>query len=323
MSDVIKMTWEDSLIALAVEAQNSYEEVKALDGIDPRILDLAYQDCESITREHSRTFFMASGLLPENKRRAARALYAFCRISDDLVDDQRPNAIKLLTEWRNQTIRVEPVGENNVALAWAHTCQQYKIPWRYAEQLIDGVAMDLQTTRYQTFDELAHYCYGVACTVGLMSMHIVGFLSQDAIPYAIRLGVALQMTNILRDVGEDWQLGRVYLPQDELEEFGLSELDIERGEVNDRWREFMKFQVERTRRLYQESFPGIALLDKDGRFAIGAAAELYRAILDSIEQNDYNVFNRRAYIGKLGKLSRLPGIWWRARNGLYMDLIPA
>lgn len=322
MSD-FNEAWESSLIALAEKAQGSYEVVAELDSIAPQILKQAYQDCEAITRQHSRTFFVASGLLPEGKRNAARALYAFCRISDDLVDDLRPNAIKLLTEWRNQTIKVQPVGENNVALAWAHTCQQYKIPWRYAEQLIDGVAMDLKRTRYQTFDELAHYCYGVACTVGLMSMHIVGYQSRDAIPYAIQLGVALQMTNILRDVGEDWQLGRVYLPQDELAAFELSEGDIERGEVTDKWREFMRFQIERTRRLYRDSMPGIAMLDKDGRFAIGAAAELYRAILDNIEQNDYNVFDRRAYVGKLGKISRLPGIWWRARNGLYMDWMPA
>lgn len=322
MSD-FNEAWESSLIALAEKAQGSYEVVAELDSIAPQILKQAYQDCEAITRQHSRTFFVASGLLPESKRNAARALYAFCRISDDLVDDLRPNAIKLLTEWRNQTIKVQPVGENNVALAWAHTCQQYKIPWRYAEQLIDGVAMDLKRTRYQTFDELAHYCYGVACTVGLMSMHIVGYQSRDAIPYAIQLGVALQMTNILRDVGEDWQLGRVYLPQGELAAFELSEGDIERGEVTDKWREFMRFQIERTRRLYRDSMPGIAMLDKDGRFAIGAAAELYRAILDNIEQNDYNVFDRRAYVGKLGKISRLPGIWWRARNGLYMDWMPA
>lgn len=315
--------WESSLISLAEEAQDSYEAVAELDSIDPQVLKLAYRDCEAITRQHSRTFFMASGLLPESKRSAARALYAFCRVSDDLVDEQRPNSIKLLKEWRNQTIKVQPVGENNVALAWAHTCQQYRIPWRYAEQLIDGVAMDLDRTSYQTFDDLALYCYGVACTVGLMSMHIVGYKGRDAILYAIRLGVALQMTNILRDVSEDWNLGRVYLPQDELAAFGLSGADIEHAKVTDQWREFMRFQIERTRRLYRDSMPGIAMLDKDGRFAIRAAAELYQAILDNIEQNDYNVFNRRAHIGSLGKISRLPGIWWRTRNGFYTNLVPA
>jgi phytoene synthase len=201
-----------------------------------------------------------------------------------------------------------------VAVAWAHARQQYRVPSRYAEQLIDGVARDLAQTRYQTFAELASYCYGVASTVGLMSMHIVGFAGDEAIPYAIKLGVALQMTNILRDVGDDWRAGRVYLPQDELAQFGLSEQDLAAGAVTERWRAFMRFQIDRTRRLYAESAPGIGLLHQDGRFAIAAAADLYRGILDAIEQADYDVFSHRAYVGTWGKLRMLPRIWWRSRR---------
>jgi phytoene synthase len=122
------------------------------------------------------------------------------------------------------------------------------------------------------------------------------------------------LTNILRDVGEDWRAGRLYLPQDELADYGLAEDDIENGVVDGRWRAFMRFQIDRTRTLYAEGVPGIALLDPDGRFAIGAAAGLYRGILDDIEAHDYDVFSRRAHVSTMGKLVKLPGIWWGSRR---------
>ena len=164
-----------------------------------------------------------------------------------------------------------------MVLAWSHARSVYRIPQRYAEQLIDGVARDLRQTRYQTFDELAEYSYGVASTVGLMSMHIVGFRGPEAIPYAVKLGVALQLTNILRDVGEDYRSGRVYLPQAELATFGITEDQIAAGRVDDRWREFMRFQISRNRVLYKEAWPGIAMLDRDGRFAIAPRQALHHA----------------------------------------------
>ncbi len=192
--------------------------------------------------------------------------------------------------------------------------------------------MDLQKKRYANFDELAVYCYGVASTVGLMSMHIIGFddgggastdgTRSDAIPYAVKLGVAMQVTNILRDVREDWSAGRVYLPQDELRSFGLSDSDIDDGRNTVRWQHFMRFQVERNKELYAEAMPGIALLDPGGRFAIAAAAELYRGILTDIENHEYDVFSRRAHLSTAAKLRRLPGIWWRARRGAYRQAEP-
>ena len=165
----------------------------------------------------------------------------------------------------------------------------------------------------QTFHDLATYSYGVASTVGLMSMHIIGYSGPEAIPYAIKLGLALQMTNILRDVAEDWQRGRVYLPQDELAYFGLTEGTIADGRVTDQWREFMRFQIDRNRQLYAEAWPGIGMLNKKGRFAIAAAAGLYRGILNDIENHDYDVFSRRSHIGTFGKLRRLPMLWWQSR----------
>ena len=170
----------------------------------------------------------------------------------------------------------------------------------------------MRQDRYETFEDLATYSYGVASTVGLMSMHIIGFSGADALPFAIKLGLALQMTNILRDVGEDWRRGRLYLPLEELAHFGLTEADIAAGVVDDRWRAFMRFQLDRTRQLYEEAWPGIGKLHKDGRFAIAAAAGLYRAILPKIEANDYDVFNNRAFVSTWGKLRLLPGLWWRS-----------
>jgi phytoene synthase len=179
----------------------------------------------------------------------------------------------------------------------------------YAMQLIDGVSRDLGQTRYTNFDDLTTYCYGVASTVGLMSMYIVGFKSAEAAPFAIKLGVALQMTNILRDVGEDFRNGRIYLPQEELNAYGISEADLAKGIVDSKWREFMKFQIARTRQLYAEAVEGIKFLERDGRTSIGAASDFYQAILDVIESNDYDVFNTRASLSAWGKIKRLPGMW--------------
>ncbi len=311
------LAWEHQLLAWAHEGLA--ERLAAQPGHvvvpDGAILEAAYMHCEQVTREHSRTFFLASGLLPPEKRRAARALYAFCRTSDDLIDRGGGDGLARLEAWRQATLAA-PLGDDPIALAWAHTRTVYRIPTRYAEQLIAGVARDVTVRRYASFGELAAYCYGVASTVGLMAMHIIGFAGPQAIPYAVKLGIALQLTNILRDVGEDWQSGRLYLPQDELAAHGLTEADIAAGRIDARWRAFMRFQIARTQRLYAEAMPGIALLDRSGRFAIAAAAELYRAILDDIATHDYDVFNRRAHVGTFGKLRRLPGIWWRSRRGV-------
>ena len=310
-----QQSWELRLLLAAQEALDT-KIVCEKGHIDVSRLDEAYQHCEQVTSFHSRTFYVASGLMPKDKKRATRALYTFCRITDDIVDNASSELERLdkLYHWRNAVMGDgDPVNEL-AELAWADTQVRYSIPHGYAQQLINGVSQDFTQSRYTTFGELAEYSYGVASTVGLMAMHITGFAGEDAIPYAIKLGVALQMTNILRDVAEDWARGRIYLPDDELREFGLSDATIADGIVTDRWREFMRFQIERVHRLYDEALPGIALLDSDGRFAIGAAAGLYRAILDDIEAHDYDVFTRRAHLSTMGKLSRLPRIWWNSRR---------
>jgi len=311
---VVDLTsWEHRLLSWAHEALASPAIDSPIEA-EAAILDTAYDYCAHITRTYSRTFYMASALLPKDKQRAIQALYAFCRSTDDLIDETQESAQAddLLANWRARLRSSHPAAHDPVPLAWADAQARHRIPRGYADQLISGVARDLTQKRYASFTDLTEYCYSVASTVGLMSMHVVGFASHDALPYAVKLGIALQLTNILRDVGEDWQSGRLYLPLDELAEFGLSEADIALRRVDDRWRAFMRFQIDRVQRLYDEAEPGIAYLNADGRFAIAAAAELYRAILKDIEKHDYDVFHRRAHVGLWAKLSRLPGIWWKS-----------
>ncbi len=305
--------WEQELLALAFEGLEREMPAPPVE-TSPDLLAQAYAQCDAIAIEHSRTFSMASRLLPEAQREAARALYAFCRITDDLIDRSSGNLEQGLADWRACALVSPPPCDDPVALAWADTRHRYRIPARYAEQLVVGVATDLYKARYSSFDELAVYCYGVASTVGLMAMHIIGFSGRDAIPYAVKLGVAMQLTNILRDVREDWAAGRLYLPQDELATFGLGEDDIAAGRADERWRSFMRFQIDRNRRLYAEAMPGIAKLQRSGRYAIAAAADLYQAILDDIEAHDGDVFRERAHLTMWAKLRRLPGIWWRSRT---------
>ena len=306
--------WEYAVLTRAYEALKT-PTAAAPGAIDGAVFDEAYSYCAQLTRASSRTFYLASRLLPGRKRRAVRALYAFCRATDDMIDQAGglEDARRLLDDWRERVSR-SPNAYDPIPLAWADTKARYRIPHGYEAQLIEGIARDLSQRRYATFADLAEYCYGVASTVGLMVMHIVDFRSEDALPYAVKLGIALQLTNILRDVVVDWRVGRLYLPLDELAAFGLGEGDVARGVVDGRWRAFMRYQIERTRALYAEAEPGIALLDAEGRFAIGAAAGLYQAILGDIEAHDYDVFHRRAHVGAWGKLRRIPGVWWATRG---------
>jgi phytoene synthase len=306
-------SWEANLLDLAHDAWSSVIHAFNMQ-VDTVQLNRAYQYCARLTAHHSKSFYLSSALLPVDKRTATRALYAFCRVGDDLIDRSEGNPAAAIKQWREIALAANPQTDDPVVLAWSHARSIYRIPQRYAEQLINGVSRDLHQTRYQTFEELAEYSYGVASTVGLMSMHIIGFSGPAAIPYAVKLGVALQITNILRDVGEDYRSGRVYLPQNELAAFGITEDQIAAGRIDDRWREFMRFQIARNRLLYKEAWPGIALLNRDGRFAIAAAAELYRGILDDLEAHDYNNFTRRSYVNNRGKVVRLAQAWWGSRH---------
>lgn len=311
----VQANWENQLLTLAGQIPHPYTRPFFSYWAGDVALHAAYKHAERITAEHSKSFHFASGLLPEEKRCAVRALYAFCRTVDDIVDESSDDERAAQLEyWRGMVEHASFADDDLIAAAWADTLTRYDIPRHYALQLIDGVARDLFQSRYQTFEELATYCYGVASTVGLMSMHIVGFHSNEALPYAIKLGVALQMTNILRDVGDDYHNGRVYLPRQDLAFYGIRESDLAEGRITENWRHFMKFQIERTRQLYDESWAGVKMLEREAQLAIGAASVFYQGILDEIERNDYDVFTRRASLNALAKVGRIPSLWLKIKS---------
>ncbi|MBX7212794.1 MAG: phytoene/squalene synthase family protein [Thermoflexales bacterium] len=307
--------WEHPLIERAIAALSSPVPAFRADA-SYATLASAQAYCEAITRQASRTFHLAASLLPAAKRRAVHALYAFCRVTDDLIDRPGdPADIDLRFEhWRARAASPAPAAGDPVLMAWADAQTRFGIPIGLSVQLIEGVARDRAGAHYETFEHLTTYCYGVASTVGLMAMQIIGFDSPDALPHAIKLGVALQMTNILRDVGEDWRAGRVYLPRQELREYGLDVETLNTAVGSSAWRDFMRFQIARTRALYAESGRGLAYLTRDGRTAVAAASGLYSAILERIEANEFDVFGLRASVSAADKLRRLPGLWWRAQR---------
>jgi phytoene synthase len=271
----------------------------------------AYRAAEEVIRSHSKTFFFATALLPAETRRAIRSLYAFCRASDDLVDCAHTTPADL-DAWRAEVDLPSARQRNPLLYTWASVREQYAVDRCYERDLLDGIAMDLNFRPYRTWEELKEYCYRVASTVGLLSMPIIGCAPgvafERAAPYAIKLGQALQLTNILRDVGEDARRGRVYFPQEDLDRFGLTQAEILGGVFDPRFVNLMKFEIERARRLYRESLPGITLLSAAARPAVGAAALLYRAILDEIERIDYRVDLHRAHTSGWSKLALLPAI---------------
>jgi phytoene synthase len=264
----------------------------------------AYIACRAITRHHSKSFFLATRLLPAAKRRAMEALYAFCRTSDDTVDMSLDGADGL-ARWVALIQRPWPPVDQPVLVAWDDACLHYDLPFDLVRELLAGVAMDLSVQRYETFAELWVYCYRVASVVGLLSMRIIGY-QPGAESYAIRLGIALQLTNILRDVGEDGQRGRIYLPLEDLRRFKISESEVLNGVNDRRFQALMRFQIERAEALYRASWPGILLLNPDGQLAVAAAALLYRGILGKIVANDFDVFTQRAHLSTGEKLMMLP-----------------
>jgi phytoene synthase len=282
----------------------------------------AYAACAAMIRAHSASFYFSASLLPPAKRQAVLALYAFCRTSDDLVDGAPGRRLSVaeteqaLADWAERCRPHHPAPDESapVVLAWADTRRRFHIPQALADELLAGVRMDISISRYATWADLWIYCYRVASTVGQMSMHITGAIQRAATNYAIRLGVALQLTNILRDVGEDAHQGRIYLPLADLARFGYTEHELLDGVINDRFRALMRFEIARARTLYAQAWPGIAMLAPDSRLAVGAAATVYEAILGRIEENGYDVFTRRARVPNRVKLALLPRVWWRVQR---------
>jgi phytoene synthase len=277
--------------------------------------------CERLTRSQAGNFYHAFRLLPAPKRRAMCALYAFLRVADDRTDgpedvDEKRRA---LGEWRQQfEDALAGVYHHPLHLAFHHTVVQHGIPRRHLEDVLDGVGMDLVTQSYETFADLYRYCYRVASAVGLACIHIWGFTDVRACEHAEAAGIALQLTNILRDLAEDAARGRVYLPREDLERFGYGVEQLHRGQRDERFRELMRFQVERARGYYESAAPLAELLDPAGRAVFLVMLRTYRGLLEAIVRRDYDVFRHRVRLSRLHKLwlaaQVLPLCWgWNAR----------
>lgn len=281
-------------------------------------LERAYALCDQVTRDHSKSFYFSTVFLPAEKRRAIRAFYAFCRTTDDMVDVASNRCPETLANWRESARLPAREQTNPVLQAWATVRDRYQVPQRYIDELIDGCETDLTVSRYANWDTLRRYCYCVASTVGLVSMHIIGVRNpaqtERAIDLATDLGIALQLTNILRDVGEDIRRGRIYIPQEDMQRFNYTEDDVRNGVIDARFKALMRFQMDRADAYYDRGMTGIPLLNADGRLAVAAAGMLYRGILGKIHLNDYDVYNRRAHLTNGEKMQRLPGIYMRVRR---------
>ncbi|PKO13993.1 MAG: squalene synthase [Chloroflexi bacterium HGW-Chloroflexi-10] len=272
-----------------------------------------FEQVEEVIKNSSKTFYFATHFLPKKERQAVRALYAFCRTSDDMVDKEGASLAEL-EAWRLAVRRPASEQRDPVLYCWSKIREDYKIDPQYERELIEGVGADIQFHEFQTWEDLERYCYLVASTVGLLSTPIIGLAPgvsfEKAKPYAIKLGIALQLTNILRDVGEDARNGRVYIPVQDLRMFGLSVQDILNQVYDERTIALMKFEIRRAREIYLDALPGIAMLSRTARPAVGVAAMLYRAILDEIEAIRYQTHIQRAYVSGRKKLAYLPGFLW-------------
>lgn len=298
---------------------SSGESMPRIPTADSR-LPQSYAACGAIMRANSSTFSLASRLLPRNRRRATLALYGFFRTLDDLVDETdagalgREQALAELARWRAwlESPWSQPP-EHPLIPAFLDTVRRYGIPLRYFVELIDGLVGDVANRRYADFDELALYCYRVAATVGLAMCHVLGVTDARASSYAVELGVAMQLTNILRDVQEDFEHGRVYLPQDELAMAGWDDDRMRRGRIDRPLRALIRRQIARARGYYRRGIAGLPYLNPDARFAILVAARVYSAILTEIEGRDFDVFAGRARVSWPAKL-RILGTCYVTRH---------
>jgi phytoene synthase len=286
-------------------------------------LDEAYEACRRETAEWAKTFYLGTLLLPPAKRRAIWAIYVWCRRTDELMDSPAaqglPPATLLdrLDAWEERTRGLfEGRVHDGFDRVMVDTIERFPQPLQAYLDMIEGQRMDVVKHRYADFAELQLYCYRVAGTVGLMSQDVMGLdpayttapwsEHPDPTEAAVALGIANQLTNILRDVGEDRGRGRIYLPQEDLERFDYSEAELMAGTLNDNWRALMAFQLERARAWFARSEAGVRWLSADARWPVWASLRLYRGILAVIERHNYDVFNKRAYVPRAGKLLDLP-----------------
>jgi 15-cis-phytoene synthase len=263
-----------------------------------------YRQAAAETARHSKSFYFATRFFPPDLARAAHAVYWFCRYTDDLADECETleKGIADIEKWDAQLRAATRTGatEHPVLRVFLDTVNRYAIPLEYAYELIEGMRMDLTIFRYKNFDELRLFCYRVASVVGLMMSWVIGFENPGdrelALPHAIDLGIAMQLTNMLRDVGEDLDRGRIYIPLEEIERFGCSEAQIAMRRRDSAFSSLMQFQVNRARTYYERGNAGIRVLNKRGRFSVKIASDVYREILVQIESSGFDVFDRRAVV---------------------------
>ena len=275
----------------------------------------AYRAARALLKHHGKSYYFSTRLFPRDLQEATCALYAFVRLPDEIVDNSpqqtpaeiaaiKDELLEFLERWK-VAYQTGKSGDPILDFA-AHIFHQRGVPFEYSQSFLDAMIQDTHQTRYADYEDLERYMYGSASCVGLMMSHIIGFKRPETLGYATQLGNAMQLTNFLRDIDEDYgQRGRVYMPQDELKQFGLSDEDIAARRFSPSFRAFMEFQVARAHALYDEANKGIALLDPEGRFAVASASTLYRAILDKLEAQDFDPFIKRAATSGVEKIALL------------------
>jgi 15-cis-phytoene synthase len=300
-------------------------------GIDGAALRASYARCRTINAEHGKTFYLATLLLPPAKRPFVHALYGFARHVDDIVDDLSPTMssaqrAERLLEWSGDFLADLDWGQTGdpVSRAVLDTIARWRIPASYFADFLEAMRMDLTVTSYPTYDDLVRYTWGSAAVIGLQMLPILG-RADDAVrwdvleAHAMDLGTAFQLTNFIRDVAEDLRRGRVYLPQESLDMFGVDRERLTRGRVDEPIRNLLAWEIERARRLYARAAPGIDLVEASSRDCLRTAFTLYAEILDVIERADYDVFSGRVQVGLRRRadvgVRALRGAWSTRRGG--------
>ena len=275
-------------------------------------LQEAYRHCQQVARREARNFYFAFITLPKAKRQAIYAAYAFARLCDDIADDGGTASETLAGLSRvRQSLAEAYAGrpEGAVFVALVDAAQTYRIPQPYFEDLVAGVEMDATKNRYATYDELRQYCYGVASTVGLICLEIFSYRDPAAREYAVDLGIAMQLTNILRDVQEDASRGRVYLPQEEMAEHHYSEAELLQGVVNPQFVELMRFQAQRAREHYARGAKLLPMVPARSRACVSVLCGLYSRLLDRMEARGFHVFQGRTRLSGAEKLLLTTRLW--------------
>ena len=275
-------------------------ELKAAGISDPELAK-SYAECKRLNAQHGKTYYLATLLLPPAKRPFVHALYGFARYADEIVDDlastlSDTQKAEALEKWGSSVIADIKSGKSHdhIGAALVDTVKRFDIPISYFEAFLKSMQMDLTITQYQSYEDLMEYVYGSAAVIGLQMLPILGTLSDEAYVAAEKLGVAFQLANFIRDVGEDLDRGRVYLPLQELTRHGVTRQMLEARNLTPDIKSALKEQIARVRQLQAEASSGIKLLSPESRACIEAASELYCGIVDEVEKIDYEIFKKRA-----------------------------